>query len=163
MDKIKKIAKYVLLVIIAYMLVNLMSYAFIMKSYKNMDNCEVLINRPSVEILDSKATKVNGYLVGKVTNNTDSLIYAEYLRVNFYNERNNYLGTEYIGVNSLQAGKNLEFKLKYKYSHVSKITIDVTEGHEKPEEAKDLEVYINPAFFKVMTFTAILLGIWYLL
>ena len=166
MDTMKKFAKYALLIIITYILVNLMAYGFIMKSYKNISNYEVLVKEPSIEVIESKATKVNGYVVSKITNNTDSLIHEKYIRINFYNDRNKFVGSKYVELNSFQVDKTLEFKSSYKYSKVSNFTIDITDTKVTEEETNKLiqnDWLSDPLFLRVMTIVGVIMIAWYVL
>lgn len=159
MDTVKKFVKYVLLVIVGYILVNVLSFGIISNTYHNVKNYEILAEVPSVEIKESKATKINGYIVGNIENKTDALIFEKYLRINFYNQRNQYVGTNYVDINQLQAGKALEFKTSYKYIGVESFTVDITD--QKIEQREDQRIEFSPRFDRVMAMFGILMIIWF--
>lgn len=159
MDTVKKFVKYGIWLIIGYILVNFIAYGYIMKTYKNINNYQILVETPSIEITESKATKINGYIVGKITNNTDALIFQKYLRVNFYNDKEQYLGTNYVEISNFQTGKTVEFKTSYNFTDVAKFTIDITD--EKVEQKENERVETSSSFMKFMGVVGILMIIWY--
>lgn len=158
MDTIKKFIKYALIIAVFYILVNIMAYGFILKTYKNINNYEVLVDKPSIEVVESKATKVNGYVVGHITNNTDALIYQKYLQINLYNSKDKYLGTTYVELSNFQVEKTLEFKANYKYNDVAKITIDITDDMPEQETIK-LTPY-EAGMAAVISFSVLLFAMW---
>lgn len=128
MDTVKKIIMYIILVILAYVLVSLMTYGYMMKSYNNISEYQVFIENPSIEITESKSTKVNGFVSGKITNNTENTILGQYLRVNYYDAKDRYLGSTYTEMENIKPGEVLEFKTNHNYSGVAKYTMDVTDS-----------------------------------
>lgn len=160
MDTMKKFAKYALWVIIGYILVNIMAYGYITKTYKNINNYQILVDSPSIEIIESKGTKINGYIVGKVTNNTDALIFQKYIRINCYNSKDQYVGTNYVEMSNFQTGKTLEFKSSYDYTDVAKFTIDISD--EKVVQKENERIEVSPSFHRFMAFVGVLMIIWYI-
>ena len=110
MDRLKTFGMYILWVILLYIFVSLTSYAFIMKAYKNINEYEVLTASPKIEVVESKSTYVNGYVVAKVTNDTGTDIDKAYVKLDLYSENDNYLGTKYNELNNFSNGKVLEAK-----------------------------------------------------
>ena len=127
MKTMKKFFIYALLIIGAYFVFSIFSYIFITNTYKNINDYEILETSPQVQILESKATYINGYIKGIVTNNTDALIDSEYIKFNFYNDKDAYLGSKYVEMQSFQVGKQLEFNLNYRFTSVKKYTVEFVE------------------------------------
>ena len=118
MDSVKKFLMYIILVILLYIFVSVCSYAFISKAYKNINDYEILTTKPSIEILESKATYVNGYVLARVTNNTGIEIQQTYLKLDFYTENDNYLGTKYAEIGELSNNQTYEVRSSFKFNGV---------------------------------------------
>lgn len=54
MERIKQFALYILIIIVFYLFVSLASYSFINKTYKNINEYEILTKSPKIEILEKK-------------------------------------------------------------------------------------------------------------
>jgi len=161
MDTVKKFIKYAIWLIIGYILVNVMTYAFIAKMYNNISDYNILVESPNITIIESKRTRINGYVIGRVTNNTDAMITEKYIRINFFNNAGQYVGTNYVELNSFQTGRTIEFRSDYNYLKVNSFTIDLTD--KKVETAVNGPWFIYPDnnFARVMSWVGILLIIWY--
>ena len=163
MDTVKKFIKYALWVIIGYILVNILTYGIVANTYHNVNNYDILMESPSVTVTKSKATRINGYIIGNVTNNTDALIFEKYLRINFYNEHGQYVGSNYVELNNFQSGKTLEFRTNYNYMKVASYTIDVADEKIENKENPAPWVYYeeNSSFARLMSVVGVLMIIWY--
>lgn len=126
MDSVKKFLMYIILIILLYIFVSVCSYAFIVKAYKNVNDYEILTTKPSIEILESKATYVNGYVVARVTNNTGIDTGKSYLKIDFYTERDNYLGTKYAEIGELKKDQTYEVRTSFKFNGVDNYKVSVT-------------------------------------
>lgn len=126
MDSVKKFLMYIILIILLYIFVSVCSYAFIVKAYKNVNDYEILTTKPSIEILESKATYVNGYVVARVTNNTGIDTEKSYLKIDFYTERDNYLGTKYAEIGELKKDQTYEVRTSFKFNGVDNYKVSVT-------------------------------------
>lgn len=124
MESVKKFFVYILMFVALYIFVSLASYGFILNTYKNLNNYEILSQSPKIEIVESKATNVNGYVVGRITNNTGSEIEQKYIKIDFYTENDTYLGTEYVEIKDFSKDEVLEFKSSFKYNGVEKYKIN---------------------------------------
>ena len=87
---------------------------------------EILTTKPSIEILESKATYVNGYVVARVTNNTGIDTEKSYLKIDFYTERDNYLGTKYAEIGELKKDQTYEVRTSFKFNGVDNYKVSVT-------------------------------------
>ena len=108
----KRFFKYFLWFVILYVLVDIFSYYTIVTTYVDKA-VAVNYSYPQVEIYESKATATNGYLKGKITNNTELPLVDQYLKVNLYSKKGNVLGTKYVKINELQPGESQEFEVTY--------------------------------------------------
>ena len=163
MDTLKNIIKFTLLLIIVYILVNLLAYAFISKTYNNISDYDILVDSPTITITESRGTRINGYVTGKIRNNTESTITGQYIRLNFYNTNGQYVGTNYIELDNFKQGKTLEFRTSYNYLKVSKFTVDVTSEKVDVKDSRPWFMHPDSSFARFMSVVGILMIIWYVL
>jgi len=121
----KKIWRYVILLIVVYLVVEIYVYFLTKTYYKDMNNYEILVKSPAIEITESKVAKDKGYIEGTATNNTGALINNLSLKFDFYNEQGKYIGTEYHRIETFNATEKSKFNIKYEYENVKEIKISI--------------------------------------
>ena len=138
MDRMKTFFKYALWVILFYIFSNLMIYLYVETTYQNIGRKD---NLSQVTVYQAQATKINGRIKGKIYNNTENKITNNYLRIDLYSERGNFLGSKYIDVSNMRDNETREFEIYFKVQDVDyyemKFTDEKEEG-ELPEMLKDL-------------------------
>lgn len=138
MDRMKTLLKYALWIILFYIFSNLMIYLNIETTYQNIGRKD---NLEQVTIYQAQSTKVNGRIKGTIYNNTENKITNNYLRIDLYSERGNYLGTKYIDVSNMREDETREFEVYFKVQDVDYYEIKFTDEKEEgelPEMLKDL-------------------------
>lgn len=121
----KKVFRYIILLIVAFVVARLFSFLLTMPVYKDMKNYEILEESPKVEITESKASKNRGYIKGNATNDTGNLIKDFKIKFDFYNEQGSILGSEYSNTEIFNSTETIKFDIKYEYKEVSKIKISI--------------------------------------
>jgi hypothetical protein len=144
MDRINAFIKYFVLAISLYLIVNGLTYLATRKVYKDFDNYNIEFTKPAVTVSEAKTSYSSGHIKGNVKNDTGSLINLTYVKFDFYNERETYLGTEYKELKYFNVDETQNFNIQYKYTGVDKINISLIA--EKPEREptkleKDLKTY----------------------
>ena len=138
MDRMKTFLKYALWLILFYIFSNLMIYLNIETTYQNIGRKD---NIEQVTVYQAQATKINGRIKGTVYNNAENQITNNYLRIDLYSERGNFLGSKYIDVSNMRDNETREFEIYFKVQDVDyyemKFTDEKEEG-ELPEMLKDL-------------------------
>lgn len=120
----KKIFRYVLLLILLIVVVRVYVYFITKTYYKDMNNYEIITNNPvDIQITESKVAKNKGYIKGKATNNTRELVNNLKIKFDFYNEQGKYVGSEYKKIEYFNATETIKFDIKYEYQNVEKINI----------------------------------------
>lgn len=120
----KRIAKYCVIFIVLYIIVNLLTFNVIKSSYKTKE-VNIDINQPKVEIIESKATITNGYIKGKVTNNTNEKLINKILKLDFISPRKVIMGTKYIDIPELALDAESEFMSQFNFDNVDKINVSL--------------------------------------
>lgn len=138
MDRMKTFLKYALWLILFYIFSNLMIYLNLETTYQNIGRKD---NISQVTVYQAQATKVNGRIKGNIYNNAENKIKNNYLRIDLYSERDNYLGSKYIDVSNMRDNETRNFEIYFKIQDVDyyemKFTDEKEEG-ELPEMLKDL-------------------------
>lgn len=121
----KKIFRYVILLIALYLVVQLYVFLLMKQYYRDMKNYNVLVESPKIEVTESKVAKNKGYIKGKITNNTDELIKNLKVKFDFYDEQGKFVGAEYKTEEIFNASETVSFDIKYEYENISEIKISV--------------------------------------
>ena len=108
----KRFFKYFLWFVILYVLVDIFSFYTIVSTYVDKP-IAVNYSYPQVEIYESKATATNGYIKGKVTNNTELPLVNQYLKCMLYSKNGNVLGTKYVKLDELTQGSGQDFLVTF--------------------------------------------------
>ena len=121
----KKILRYVVMLIVIYLVVQIFVYFLTKAYYIDLQNYEILVKEPKIEITDSKVSKNKGYISGKTTNNTGTLIKELKIKFDFYNENGNFLGSEYKEIDYFNVNEEVDFDVKYYYQNVNEFKVSI--------------------------------------
>ncbi len=154
MNRMKTLIKYALWLVLFYIFSNLMIYLNIETTYQNIGRKD---NLPQVTVYQAQATKINGRIKGKIYNSAENKITNDYLRIDLYSERDNYLGSKYIEVSNMREDETREFEIYFKVQDVDYYEMSFTDEKgegELPEMLKDLtrEQVIWGAFLTFLIF-----------
>lgn len=105
---------------------------FILNSNYQKIQCDIGTTAPKVEITEAKTTYMNGYVKGTITNNTNTKITNQFIKIEFYSVRKNKVGTEYLKIDNLEIGETKNFQLNYKIKNVNHLKLTIT-GEEMQE------------------------------
>ena len=138
MDRMKTLTKYVLWLILFYIFSNLMIYLNIETTYQNIGRKD---NLSQITVYQAQATKINGRIKGTIYNNAENKITNNYLRIDLYSERENFLGSKYIDVSNMRDNETREIEIYFKVQDVDYYEMKFTDKKEEgelPEMLKDL-------------------------
>lgn len=121
----KKIFRYLLLLIAVIIVVRIYVYFLTKPYYKDMNNYKILVQTPKIEVTESKADKNRGYIQGTAQNDTGEMMKDTKIKFDFYDENEKYIGSEYHNIGVFNVGEKSKFDIKYRYKNVSKITISI--------------------------------------
>lgn len=121
----KKIFRYIVLLIVVYLVVEIFVYFLTKPYYQDMNNYQILVENPTIQITESKVARNKGYIRGTATNNTGAMFKSVNIKFDFYNEIGKYIGSEYHKIEPFNAGEKSRFDIKYSYKNVSEIKISV--------------------------------------
>lgn len=121
----EKIIKCVVLLIVTYLTVTLFINLITKPYYKDFKGYEIVTKEPKIQITECKNSYTKGYIKGTISNTTDEIIDAVCIKVNLYNEKGNYLGTEYYPILYFYPQEEANFEVKYSYKDIGHIKIEV--------------------------------------
>ena len=101
-------------------------------SYKSVE-----IKTPIPITAEAQATSVNGYVKGKVFNNTTEPMENKFIKIECYSKNNVLLGTKYVEINNINTKETPEYEMKFNYSKVDKVVIEVVDEISKDVSEED--------------------------
>ncbi|MBR1540636.1 MAG: hypothetical protein IJ629_05725 [Clostridia bacterium] len=92
-----------------------------------------------VEVIDAKATNVNGYITVRVTNNTDVTVDKAYLKFDLFAKGDIKAVSRYMEVTDLKPGEHKDYTLKFRAGYVDTYKVAVKEDF--PDEDYIFELF----------------------
>ena len=129
MSTLKQFAKYIIWIILFWILSDILIYYGLNSTYKDIENKGDNINQ--VTINAAEATKVNGRIIGKISNTEESDFSGKYLKINLYAESGNLLATEYVEIGKLRANEVKSFESYFKMQDVKSYDINIVDEKEE--------------------------------
>ena len=129
MSTLKTFAKYAIWLILFWVLSDILIYYGINSTYKAISNKGE--NPKQVTINSAEATKVNGRIIGKVSNDEENDLSGKFLKIDLYAENGNLLATEYEEIGNLRANEVKSFETYCKMQDVKSYGITVVEQKEE--------------------------------
>ena len=129
MSTLKTFAKYAIWLILFWVLSDILIYYGINSTYKAISNKGE--NPKQVTINSAEATKVNGRIIGKVSNDEENDLSGKFLKIDLYAENCNLLATEYEEIGNLRANEVKSFETYFKMQDVKSYGITVVEQKEE--------------------------------
>lgn len=142
MSRMKTFFKYFLAIVICYVVVNVASF-FVLKSTYNTKDYSVEDSILDVQVEEAKATFVNGYINGKIKNNTQTDIDNKYLKVDSYSKRGVHLGSKYTKIKDLIPGEETDFESSFNYEQIDNMKLSIIDGAEIAQGTFDFN-FDNP-------------------
>ncbi len=129
MSTLKQFAKYVIWIVLFWILSDILIYYGLNSTYKDIENKGDNISQ--VTLSAAEATKVNGRIIGKITNTEESDLSGKYLKINLYAESGNLLATEYVEIGNLRANEVKSFESYFKMQDVKSYDINIVGEKEE--------------------------------
>ncbi len=146
-DKKKKrmhnIIMYILIIALLFVFSNVMIYLYINGTYKAIEDSKIEVENPNITIEQAKATYVNGYVNGKIKNNTEETINEKYIKFEFSTLRDVNIGNKYLKIENLEPGQEIEYKVNFKYQDIKKMKISEATAEEVKKNATESEFEIT--------------------
>lgn len=138
-----------LAVIAFFIFSNIMIHVAIKTTYAPIESYITVRDKIKVEIDTAKATYVNGYVGGKVTNEGEEQKEA-YVKIELCSKRDMLLGTKYVKIENWKQGETKEFEMGFKLTDVEYCKVSVID--EIPEQTTDEDFFsIHLTFTRIMS------------
>lgn len=128
--RMHKIIMYILIIALLFVFSNVMIYLYINGTYKAIEDSKIEVENPNITIEQAKATYVNGYVNGKIKNNTEETINEKYIKFEFSTLRDVNIGNKYLKIENLEPGQEIEYKVNFKYQDIKKMKISEATAEE---------------------------------
>ena len=125
METMKMFKKYLTNFIVLFLVVSGLTYYGMANYHKEEEikiECIVETESPVIEV--TKTT--NKIIEGTVTNNTDKLMLETYIRLDFYNQEGDLIGTKYNKIKYFNVKEKTKFVIRYGYKNISTIKLSTT-------------------------------------
>ena len=121
MDTVKTFVKYIIWIILFWILSDFLINVGLKTTYKEMQKIGQI---PSgIQVKEIKSTAVNGK-INLIVNSTS--LSGKFIKIDLYSSKDNLLGTQYLDVGEIKENQTKEIDTYFKISDVMKYEISVT-------------------------------------
>lgn len=138
MERMKTFGIYLLIFVGFYIFSTIAAYFYIQSTYGEINGNVIENNNIKVVVEDAKATIMNGYIKGSISNTTSTEVKSKYIKIDLISKRDNKILTKYIYVDELKSGEKKDFNLSFRAADVKKFNAEVVEHAENQD--KGIEV-----------------------
>lgn len=138
MDRMKSFFVYFLLFVGMFIVFNLLENGLTASMFSEVKGTTAGNDKMSIEVSDSKASNVNGYMDIKITNDSDEYIDEAYAKVDLIDEYGMVAATEYITVEDLAPGESKTYKVKYNGNSIKGYNVGVVD--EIPDKSNIINI-----------------------
>ena len=131
MVTMKRFLLYTIMLIGMILISNFLIFVALNGEYKNIENCKIIQDDYTVELIEAKAGFSRGNIEGKIKNLSTSVKENVYVKIDFYNKEEAYLGTEYYDIKYFYPNEEIKFKVVFNYENVEMAKIELV--NEKPQ------------------------------
>lgn len=129
MSRLKTFFLYALAIAAFWLLSDFLIYMAVNGTYQAVNvPSSIASDGMQVNVTDSKATSINGYVKGNIYNNSGTTINKKYLKIDCYSPRNVLMGTKYVTIDNLEPGKSQNFEMWHKYKDVKDCKLSITDS-----------------------------------
>ncbi len=122
--------RWFLWAVLLFAFVGICTYVCVNSMYESITQYKIIAEVPTVTVSEAKATNVNGYVKGNVTNQTESELNGKYIKFTFFTEENVDIGTEYVEIGTLKPQETKTYEAKFRYPNVEKFIATITDSKE---------------------------------
>ena len=122
MNTMKKFAKYVIWLILFWILSDILIYLGINSTYKDIEHKGEIPN--GIKVVQMQATKVNGRVKLKVN---DVSLSGKFVKIDLYSLNDVKLATQYLEIGNVKENENKEIETYFKISEVKSYQITVVD------------------------------------
>ncbi len=128
MDKLKKILKYILMIIGLYILTGILIFIGFNVNYSNIVEKESIPNEISIE--KAEASKKDVRIYGYISNSESNNVNGKYIKVSIYDIKNDILTTEYLKIDGVEMNNKKLFKIRANVEGAYRYSISIVDNQE---------------------------------
>lgn len=156
-NRIRTFGIYALCVILFFVFSNIMIDIALKSSYDKINAYKTIPSGITMDITESKATYVNGYVGGTITNQNDTPLNT-YIKIDLYSKRDVCMGTKYLQVTHLTQNQTQNFRMGFQFTDVDYARISLVS--EIPENVPE-ESFISDNLTGAMLITTVIFLIFF--
>lgn len=138
MKRMKTFFIYFLLLLGLYIVSNLLQNGLILNMYSAIEGNAESNNQLEINVLNAKATNVNGYMNLSITNNSNDYVEQAYAKVDFIDKYNLNAITQYAIINDLEPGQTNNYKINFRGNKINEYNISFVS--ELPDKTHILNI-----------------------
>ena len=148
MDRMKTLFIYFLIFVGIYVVSQLLINAYIKTSYYKIESYDICDDQLTVTIdrAGTRASKDDGYIQGKISNNGDLKSPVKYMKVELYSEKEVNLGEEYVKIDEMNRNDVKDFKVRFTCDYVKHFKISFLTQEQMDEINANKETLNLPKF-----------------
>ena len=156
MDRMKTFLIYLLLFIALYFFVDFASFAYIKTTYNDLTKYVINVPNPKIKLYEAKSTYINGYIKGSLLNNSEEEIDKQYLKFEFFSQRDVLLGKKYIRLDNFAPNEERNFEVQFNIENVDNYKITLA-NQDEIQNISDEELLSDPQARGILLITTLLL------
>ena len=138
MDRMKTFFIYFLLFAGLFIVLNVLENGLTSSMFSTVKGTSINNDTMSIEVTESKASNVNGYMNVKITNDSKNYIKEAYAKVDLIDEYGFTSATKYVTVEDLNPGDYKDYRIRYKGNNITGYNIEFVS--EIPDKSKIINI-----------------------
>lgn len=138
MDRLKTFLKYIIWILLFWLISNFLIEVGLNSSYKAIEN---IGNTPAqINIYQAEATLVNGRIKGTIKNNVSNNIAGKYIKLDLYSKQGNKIGCRYLDIGQIGTEETKPIEIYFKIKEVQSYSISIVDNKEEESENLNIEI-----------------------
>lgn len=154
MERLKTFLIYALLIIGFFILSEFLINVGLNSTYKPIERKDEI---SQITIYQAEATLVNGRIRGVVTNSQPDELNNKFIKIDFYSERDVFLGKKYVALEDIQPNETKSFEVFFKLEDVEYYSMSIVDQREEGEIELIPEEFTKPEIILLTIFTMLIL------
>ena len=154
MERLKTFLIYALLIIGFFILSEFLINVGLNSTYKPIERKDEI---SQITIYQAEATLVNGRIRGVVTNSQPDELNNKFIKIDFYSERDVFLGKKYVALEDIQPNETKSFEVFFKLEDVEYYSMSIVDAREDGEIELIPEEFTKPEIILLTIFTMLIL------
>ena len=122
----RNLRRYFIWFILLFAFVTIGTIFAVKSMYHDIKSYQIETQDFEVVVNEAKATNVNGYVKGNITNKSENEIDGKYMCFLLYTSEDELIGEEYIEIGKLFPNETKSYELQFKRDNVDRFVITIT-------------------------------------